>query len=89
MKSVLMFSDMCMACDNDYRGVEVRPKICWCMEARALVDDYRFSSICRSIDIKANKVAYVTVRRSKQEKSKVVHVIFGKNNGSAWLLVQK
>lgn len=37
---VRKFSSMCMACDSDYRYMEVRLEICQRMEACALANDF-------------------------------------------------
>lgn len=37
---VRKFSGTCMACDNDYRHIEVGLEICQHMEVRALADDF-------------------------------------------------
>ena len=41
------FSGGCMVHDLEYRCVEARLEIYQCVEVRALVDDYQFSSTCR------------------------------------------
>lgn len=59
---VKKFFGVCMAHDGHYRRMEARLEIWRCLEVRALADDHRLSSICRSADIKANRAARVTIR---------------------------